>query len=121
MSGRSLPGRRATTSGRVLSRNTSPSGRTRSRSARVGARWRRIPHAFLWPFYAIDYALAQVCALQYARWMDEDPKGAWRSYLTFCRASGTESFPQALRTAGLADIYAPDGLTGLMNWLQTRL
>lgn len=94
---------------------------TEQERARVGARWQRIPHAFLWPFYAIDYALAQVCALQYARWMDEDPEGAWRSYLTFCRASGTESFPQALRTAGLADIFAPDGLTGLMSWLQTRL
>ena len=86
-----------------------------------GCGWQRIPHVFQWPFYAVDYALAQVCALQYARWMDEDPEGAWRSYLTFCRASGTESFPQALRTAGLADIFAPDGLTGLVSWLQTRL
>ena len=94
---------------------------TEQERARVGARWQRIPHAFLWPFYAIDYALAQVCALQYARWMDRDAEGAWRSYLTFCRASGSESFPQALRTAGLSDIFAPDGCSGLMSWLQTRL
>ena len=53
--------------------------------------------------------------------MDKDAEGAWRSYLTFCRASGSESFPQALRTAGLSDIFAPDGCSGLMSWLQTRL
>ena len=23
--------------------------------SRVGTRWQRIPHLFLWPFYAIDY------------------------------------------------------------------
>ena len=87
----------------------------------IGARWQRIPHAFLWPFYAIDYALAQVCALQYDQRMHEDPRGAWQSYLAFCNASGNENFPQALQTAGLKNLFAADGLAELMNWLKTRL
>lgn len=94
---------------------------TGEEKSRIGSRWQRIPHAFLWPFYAIDYALAQVCALQYYRWMNENPEEAWRSYLTFCHASGNQNFPEALKTAGLNSPFAEDGLKDLMNWLQTRL
>ena len=89
--------------------------------ARIGTRWQRIPHTFLWPFYAIDYGLAQVLALQYCRWMHEDPDGAWQSYLTFLRASGSRSFPEAIREAGLENPFAEGGLNKLMDWLQSRL
>ncbi|MGN1410333.1 MAG: M3 family oligoendopeptidase [Eubacteriales bacterium] len=89
--------------------------------ARIGTRWQKIPHTFLWPFYAIDYALAQVCALLYCRWMNEDPGGAWQSYLTFCRTSGSKNFPEAIEAAGLDDPFAEAGLKNLMGWLQTRL
>ncbi len=88
---------------------------------RVGHRWQRIPHVFLWPFYAIDYALAQVCALQYLRWMNERPGEAWNSYLTFLRASGNQNFPEALRTAGLESPFDPGSLEKLMNWLRSQL
>ncbi|MGN0798955.1 MAG: M3 family oligoendopeptidase [Christensenellales bacterium] len=94
---------------------------TEEDSVRIGTRWQRIPHTFLWPFYAIDYALAQVCALQYYRWMNEDPEEAWQSYLTFCRTSGNKNFPEAIQAAGLENPFAEEGLNKLMNWLQTRL
>ena len=89
--------------------------------ARIGTRWQRIPHTFLWPFYAIDYGLAQVLALQYCRWMHEDPDGAWQSYLTFLRSSGSSNFPEAIRAAGLESPFAEAGLNKLMDWLQSRL
>ena len=88
---------------------------------RAGTRWQRIPHVFLWPFYAIDYALAQVCALQYLRRMNEQPGEAWNSYMTFLRASGNQNFPEALQTAGLESPFAPGSLEKLMNWLRTQL
>lgn len=86
-----------------------------------GCRWQRIPHMFQWPFYAIDYALAQVCALEYLRWMQTDFHAAWQSYLTFCRRTGTQSFPQLVRTAGLDDPFSPETLAGLADWLGERL
>lgn len=89
--------------------------------AQVGARWQKIPHVFLWPFYAIDYALAQVCALQFYQRMNQDPQGAWQSYLAFCQASGNENFSQALHTAGLRSPFEEGSLKDLMDWLQTRL
>lgn len=87
----------------------------------IGSRWQRIPHVFLWPFYAIDYALAQVCALEYFRWMSEDSEKAWESYLAFCNASGNMNFPEAVRAAGLESPFEADCLKNLMDWLQTRL
>lgn len=66
-----------------------------------GCGWQRIPHIFQWPFYAIDYALAEVCALSYRCMMRQSPDEAWQSYLTFCQMSGTMDFKQLVKEAGL--------------------
>ena len=87
----------------------------------AGRGWQRIPHMYQWPFYAIDYALAQVCALAYLRWRNEDGAGAWRSYLDFCRRTGMASFPELVRQAGLPDPFAEGTLEGLTGWLKERL
>lgn len=94
---------------------------TEEEKQRIGRRWQCIPHLYHWPFYAIDYGLAQVCALEYARWMDEDKDGAWQSYLRFCRASGNMNFPEALKAAGLESPFEVGCLTHLVDWLQKRL
>ncbi len=86
-----------------------------------GCGWQRVPHMFQWPFYAIDYALAQVCALEYLRWMKEDPIGAWRSYLDFCCLTGTDSFPALVGKAGLADPFAEGTLRALVQWMETKM
>lgn len=85
-----------------------------------GCRWQRIPHMFQWPFYAIDYALAQICALEYYRWMSEDFKGAWQSYLTFCQETGTKSFPELVRSAGLDNPFEMGTLKSLTEWLDAH-
>jgi len=87
----------------------------------AGCGWQRIPHVFQWPFYAIDYALAQVCALEYLRWMNEDHEAAWNSYLDFCRRTGTDSFPGLVRSAGLGDPFGEETLPALAEWLSDRL
>lgn len=86
-----------------------------------GCGWQRIPHVFQWPFYAIDYALAQVCALQYCQWMHQDRSAAWQSYLDFCRRTGALTFPELVRAAGLKDPFAEDTLSGLVDWLRRFL
>ncbi len=86
-----------------------------------GCGYQRIAHMYQWPFYAIDYALAQVCALEYLRWMSDDRDAAWRSYLRFCRQTGTASFPELVRQAGLDDPFREGTLCELIDWLQTRL
>lgn len=94
---------------------------TEEEKQRTGHRWQRIPHLYHWPFYAIDYGLAQVCALEYYRWMSEDFEGAWKSYLTFCEKSGELNFPEAVKAAGLGNPFEKDCLKDLMVWLQKQL
>lgn len=71
-----------------------------------GRGWQWIPHMFYWPFYAIDYGLAQAAALEYREWMRRDYGAAWDSYLTLCRESGVKNFRELVRSAGLDDPFA---------------
>jgi len=71
-----------------------------------GRAWQRQTHIFKWPFYYIDYVLAQVCALQF-HFMDEADHGAaWSSYLRLLRESGKDSFDATLAAAGLESPFA---------------
>lgn len=72
-----------------------------------GRAWQRQTHIYKWPFYYIDYVLAQVCALQY-HFMDEEDHGrAWDSYLRLLRCSGFQSFGETLALAGLESPFTP--------------
>lgn len=86
----------------------------------LGSRWQRIMHMYQYPFYAIDYALAQVCALEYYRWMKQDFDGAWKSYLTFCHKTGYLNFPETVKAAGLGDPFEEESLRDLIVWLRTQ-
>ena len=57
-----------------------------------GGFWMQKQHIFLYPFYYIDYALAQMCAFQYYGRMKEDREAAWKDYLHLCRCGGTKGY-----------------------------
>lgn len=85
-----------------------------------GCGWQRIQHNFFWAFYTVDYALAQICALEYYRWMESDKDAAWNSYLDFCRRTGGDSFPNLAKAAGLDDPFAEKTLRELAEWVRKR-
>lgn len=91
------------------------------RNLESGCGWQRIPHMYQWPFYAVDYALAEICALEYFHWMQEDRESAWKSYLSFCRNTGTESFQELIEHAGMDNPFREGTVEKLVNWLQTQL
>jgi M3 family oligoendopeptidase len=66
-----------------------------------GGFWMQKQHIFLYPFYYVDYALAQVCAFAFYGRMKQDRKSAWSSYLTLCQAGGSKGYFDLLRLAGL--------------------
>lgn len=88
---------------------------------REGRGWQRIPHIYHWPFYAIDYALAEICALGYYRWMQEDKEASWESYLRLCRDSGTMDFPSLVKSAGLGSPFEEETMIGLADWMERKL
>lgn len=66
-----------------------------------GRTWQMQKHVFNWPFYYIDYCLAQTCALQFKVLMDENYKDAWQKYFAFCMQSAKDYFPNMLHNVGL--------------------
>ena len=70
-----------------------------------GGFWMQKQHIFLYPFYYIEYALAQVCAFQYYGRMKENRKAAWEDYLRLCRAGGTLGYYELLERGGLLNPF----------------
>ena len=66
-----------------------------------GGFWMQKQHIFLYPFYYIDYALAQVCAFQIFLRDRENHATAWNDYIALCRAGGTKGYFDLLKVANL--------------------
>ena len=70
-----------------------------------GGFWMQKQHIFLYPFYYIDYALAQMCAFQYYGRMKTDRAQAWQDYLRLCRAGGTRGYFELLEIGSLLNPF----------------
>jgi oligoendopeptidase F len=66
-----------------------------------GRRWQMQKHVYNYPFYYIDYCLAQTCALQFKIRMDENFDEAWEKYITFSRESAKNYFGNMLNNVGI--------------------
>lgn len=71
-----------------------------------GGFWMQKQHIFLFPFYYIDYALAQMCAFGYFTRAKTDRDGAWKDYLALCKAGGSKDYFSLLETGGLSSPFA---------------
>ena len=66
-----------------------------------GGFWMQKQHIFLYPFYYIDYALAQTCAFMLYKRMCENREQAWSDYLRLCRAGGSKGYFELLEVGNL--------------------
>jgi M3 family oligoendopeptidase len=72
-------------------------------------------HIFSYPFYYLDYALAQTCALQLWDRSRTDQRGAIDTYTQLCDLGGSRSFTDLLSHTGLGSPFDPDMLPRLMK------
>ncbi|MCA9764361.1 MAG: M3 family oligoendopeptidase [Gemmatimonadetes bacterium] len=75
------------------------------------ARWYRQLHIFLYPFYYIEYGIAQIGALQVWRNARRDPEGAVAAYRRFLALGATRPLPELYREAGV-ELSFEAGLLG---------
>ena len=66
-----------------------------------GRMWQRQTHIYRWPFYYIDYVLAQVCALELHVMDEENHENAWACYRNILKYSGVKGFTDTVVSAGL--------------------
>ncbi len=68
-----------------------------------GGFWMQKQHIFMYPFYYIDYALAQIGAFSFYKQSIEDSKKAFANYYDLCKMGGSLGYFDLLKHAGLAN------------------
>ena len=89
-----------------------------------GRGWQRQLHIYLYPFYYIDYCLAQTAALEFWSLSQKDYKDAWQRYLRFVSFGGKKSFKELCVAAGIDDPFGEHALNGVARtanaWLDSN-
>lgn len=73
-----------------------------------GEAWQRQHHIYSYPFYYIDYCLAQIVALQFWALREKDPKDAWEKYMAYTKQGGSKTFVDLLKSAGLESPFGEE-------------
>ena len=85
-----------------------------------GCWWFKQGHIFKNPFYYIDYALAEVCALQIWSNMEENYDEVLENYMEICRDAGKRSFVETVNAGNLKSPFEEgclDNIIGkIYNW-----
>lgn len=78
-------------------------------------------HIFKDPFYYIDYVLAQICAFQFLKKMEEDRISGWEDYLRICKVGGRQSFLQIVKTGNLISPFDDKCIEYIIKNLETNI
>lgn len=78
-------------------------------------------HIFKDPLYYIDYVLAQICAFQFLKKMEEDRISGWEDYLRICKVGGTQSFLQIVKTGNLISPFDDKCIEYIIKNLETNI
>ncbi len=84
-------------------------------------RWYRQLHIFLYPFYYIEYGIAQIGALQVWRNSLDDPKRAVARYRDALALGAVRSLPEIYRTAGARLTFDTAAIGELVELVETEI
>lgn len=70
-----------------------------------GGFWMQKQHIFMYPFYYVDYALAQTCACSFYTKMQKDRNAAWNGYYALCKLGGSKGYFETLAGASLPNPF----------------
>lgn len=85
------------------------------------ARWYRQLHIFEYPFYYIEYGIAQLGALQLWRASLDDPSGTLERYKQALALGGTKTLPEIYRAAGARLIFDETGMGELVELVEAQI
>ena len=85
------------------------------------ARWYRQLHIFLYPFYYIEYGIAQLGALQVWRNARRDPVAAVTAYRQFMALGATRPLPELYRAAGAELSFDVELLKSLVAMIEDEM
>lgn len=83
--------------------------------------WQRKQHIFRYPFYYVEYGLAQLGAVQVWRNAQRDPAGALQAYRSALRLGGTVSLPALYQAAGARLAFDAETLAEAVKLVEDRI
>lgn len=83
--------------------------------------WHRQLHIFLYPFYYVEYGIAQLGALQVWANSKRDHAGALRSYQEALALGGSRPLPELFRAAGCRLEFTAQTIKPLVQLVRTEL
>jgi oligoendopeptidase F len=86
-----------------------------------GALWHRQLHIFLYPFYYVEYGLAQLGALQVWRNARRDKAGALAAYRRGLALGGSRPLPELFEAAGCRFDFSRQTVRPLVEMIQSEL
>ncbi|MBQ7060963.1 MAG: M3 family oligoendopeptidase [Clostridia bacterium] len=84
-----------------------------------GGFWMQKQHVFLYPFYYVDYAMAELDAIALYRRHIAGGE-AWKSYLKLCSMGGMYGYFETLGRAGLPNPLEPDTVKEIAAFAEAR-
>lgn len=85
------------------------------------AEWHRVPHLFSHPFYMVEYAIAQLGALELWQQCSEDEARAIANYKRALTLGGSLPLPDLFAAAGLSFDFSSETVDRLMCAVAARL
>ena len=85
------------------------------------ARWYRQLHIFMYPFYYIEYGIAQLGAVQVWRNSLNDPVQAVEHYRRALALGAVRGLPEIYRTAGARLTFDVESIAELVNLIETHI
>ena len=70
-----------------------------------GEGWQRQHHIYNYPYYYIDYCLAQTVSLEFWAMIRKDVRAAWDKYMAYTSLGGSAVFTELLKKAGLTSPF----------------
>ncbi len=90
--------------------------------AEEGALWQFQKHIYASPFYYIDYALAQICALQIWSKSRKNMDEALKDYIRICEIGGSKTFLEIVKAGNMHSPFEPECLDEVVEeaeqWLE---
>ena len=86
-----------------------------------GGFWMQKQHIFLFPFYYIDYALAQMGAFEFYAKMCENKDEAWADYYKLCKLGGSKGYFETLEYAGLSNPFQDGTVKKIIAFIEGKL
>lgn len=86
-----------------------------------GGYWMQKQHIFLFPFYYIDYALAQMSAFQFYKKETVNHEEAWKDYYKLCQIAGKQGYFDTLKLVNIKSPFEEDAIKEIVEFVSERI